>query len=60
MEFTYNEISSSLKIKHVGEKTTTDTSTPAIFEVRDLGLMSKPIFPKEVKVNFTNDDIRLT
>ena len=54
----YNEIINILDVKYIPTTTIGSTLPPGIYEVTDAFLVLKSLHPKEVKVNFTNDDIR--
>ena len=58
MLLTYNEIANLIDMKYTDAKTTVYTFPPRIFEVYDIDLMLKSLFPDDVEKNITTDDIR--
>ena len=59
MELTYEESRDVLDRKITSATSIGYTLPPGICEIRDNDLMLKSLLPDEVKVNLTNDDIRL-
>ena len=59
MELTYDEIVDILDVKHIAGSPICYTLPPGLYKISDFTLMVKSLFPDEVKVNFTIDDIRL-
>ena len=59
MESTYSEIEKTLDMKHIDTSTIGHSLPPGINEISDNNLMLKFLLPDEVKVNISNDDIRL-
>ena len=59
LQSTYHEILDSLVVKFVTGSTKGCILPPSIYELIDITLMLKSLIPKEVKVNNSNDDIRL-
>ena len=48
-----------MDVKYKPGSTIADTLPPSIYEISDINLMIKSVLPKEVKLMFTFDDIRL-
>ena len=59
MQLTYHEIKVIVDINYINAKTVGYTLPPRTYEITDIKLLLKSLLPNEVKVNFTNDDIRL-
>ena len=59
IQLTYDEIVDILNFKYVAGSTKGNTLPPGVYENIDTNFMSKSLFPKEVKVNITIDDVRL-
>ena len=59
MELTHYETIDKLDKIYLGQKTDGCTSPPGIYESVDINSMLEFLFPNEVKVNITIDDIRL-
>ena len=59
MELTYSEIERIFDMTYIATSTIGYTLEPGIYEVIDDNLMLKFLFPHEVKVKTTIDDIRL-
>ena len=59
MRLSYDEIMDILDLKYIPTKRTGYSLNPGIYEVVDLNNTLKYIFPDNVKVNITIDDIRL-
>ena len=58
MEVIYDEIVDILAVKDLAGSTIGYTLLPGIFEVSDTNLMTKSLFPNNVEVIFTYDDIK--
>ena len=58
-DLTYQVIAELLDAEYIVARTEGYTLAPGIYEISDLNLMLKPLFPEEVKVNFRIDDIKL-
>ena len=58
MRLSYDEIMNILDLKYIPTKRTGYSLNPGIYEVVDLNNTLKHIFPDNVKVNITIDDIR--
>ena len=58
-QLTYDEIVGKLDVKYFVGSTKRYTLPPGVYEIIDINFMLKSLLPKEVKVNFTIDDIRL-
>ena len=58
-QLTYDEIIDILDLKHIAASTKGYTLPPGVYEIIDNNFMLKCLLSKEVKVNFTIDDIRL-
>ena len=59
MELTYDEFVKTLDVKDIGGSTKGHTRPLGVYEFTDDFLMLKSFLPKEIKVSFTIDDIRL-
>ena len=59
MDSTYSEIEKTLDMKHIDTSTIGHSLPTGINEISDIKLMLKCLFPDEVKLNISNDDIRL-
>ena len=59
MELTSHEITDVLDKKCISATSIGYTLAPGMYENSDLNLILKSLLPDEVKVNITNDDIRL-
>ena len=58
-QLTYDEIIDTLELKHIPTTTIGHTLPPGMYEIIDNNFMLKSLFPKEVKINFTIDDVKL-
>ena len=58
-QLTYNEIINILDLKYTPTTTKGYTLPPGIYEIIDNNFMLKSLFPKQVKVDITIDDVRL-
>ena len=59
MELTYSEIENILDMRYFPTSSTGYILPPGIHEISDINLMLKSLLPDEVKVEITNDHIRL-
>ena len=59
IQLTYDESIDILDVKYNAGSTIGDTLPPSIYEISDINLMIKSLLPKEIKLMFTIDDIRL-
>ena len=59
MRLSYDEIMDILDLKYIPTKRTGSSLNPGFYEIVDLNYTLKHIFPDNVKVNVTIDDIRL-
>ena len=60
MQLTYPEVVEILDTKYVDASCTGYTLEPGIYEISDINIMLKSLFPDEVEVSNTTDDIRLS
>ena len=58
-QLTYDEIVDILDLKDIPTKITVYSLNPGIYKIVDLNITLRYIFPNNVKVNITIDDIRL-
>ena len=58
-QLTYDQIVDVLVVKYIAGSTKGYTIPPSICNIKEINLIFKSLFPKEVKLNFTFDDIRL-
>ena len=58
-QLTYNQIIDRLDLKNIPTTTLVHTLPPGIYEIIDINFMLKSLFPKELKVKITVDDVRL-
>ena len=59
MQLNYDGEVDTLDVKYFAGSTVGYTLPLGVYELRDIILMIKSLFPKKFKVNITNDDIRL-
>ena len=59
LELSYSEIENILNMKYIVASTVGYFLDPSVYEIRGISFISKSLLPKDVKVNITNDDIRL-
>ena len=59
MGFTNDDIVDILNMKNFAGSTIAVTLPRGVYGISDLNMMLKSLLPREVKVNFTIDDIRL-
>ena len=59
LQLTYDEIIDILDVKYIAGSTIGYTLLPGVYEISDINLMLKSLFPGEVKINYTIDDIGL-
>ena len=59
MELTYDETVTFLDVKNIAGSTIVYTKPPGVYKITDINLMLKSALPKDLKVNITNNDIRL-
>ena len=59
LQLIYDEIVNILEVKNIAGSTIGCTLPPCIYEITDINLMLKSLFPYKVKVNITIDDVRL-
>ena len=59
MDLTYDETVDFLDVKYIAGSTIEYTIPTRIFEMSDFNLMLESLLPNKVKVNITNDNIRL-
>ena len=59
LQSTYDKSVNILDFKYIPASTKRYTLVPGIYEDTDINMMLKSLFPKEVKVNTTIDDVRL-
>ena len=58
-QLTYDEIIDILDLKKITGSTKGYTLPPGVYEIIDFNFLLKSLFPKEVKVNITIDDVKL-
>ena len=58
MELTYGEIEKKLDVKYIPTSLTGHTLPPGIYELSDISLTLKSLFPDEVKGKITIGDVR--
>ena len=59
LQITYNEMIDILDVKYVAGSTKGYTLPPSVNQIIDINLLLNSSLPKEVKVNITNDGVRL-
>ena len=59
LQLTYVEIIDILDVKFIAGSTIGYTLLPGVYEISDINLMLKSLFPGKVKINYTIDDIGL-
>ena len=59
LQLTYDEIIDILDVKYIAGSTIGYTLLPGVYEISDINLMLKSLFPGKVKINYTIDDIGL-
>ena len=59
LQLTHHEIVDILDVKFIAGSTRGYTPAPVIYKINDINFILKSLFPKQVKINFTIDDVRL-
>ena len=59
LQLTYDEIIDILDVKYIAGSTIGYTLLPGVYEISDINLMLKSLFPGKVKINYTIDHIGL-
>ena len=59
LALSHTEISNIFDMKYIDASPTGYTLKPGVYKVSDINSIIKSLVPNDVKVNFTNDDIRL-
>ena len=59
MEKTYNDVIDKLDMKHIAANSIERIRSPGIYETHGVNLTLKLLFPNEVKIKNTIDNIRL-
>ena len=59
LELSYSAIENILNMKYIVASTVGYNLEPSVYGIRDIIFILKSLLPIDVKVNITNDDIRL-